>query len=304
MLAARAGPCVIAGTPPRAEKLLPSSTNGLGPRGSGAPEIAWWQRWKAVDQRVARVEREGVADEHPVAVDRRAACRRRGGRAGPEVALDGVRIGPGQPSAGAFEPGLLGILIEDLARVDLADEDARRPADRMSRRAASSSSSRPSRATSSAAAAITLGSSGGPHDLVDRRSFAADDGLPRGRAPSGDRQDVAKRLGEQDGVAADALADQACRAGGRRPTGPRAGRGPSAGPTRPTGAPASRSARTASTAAAIPAFMSDAPLPVSRPSSTAAARTAGGPCRGGRRTGASGPGRPLSKRTATAGAVG
>ena len=42
------------------------------------------------------------------------------------------------------------------------------------------------------------------HDLVDRRSLAADDDLPGGRASAGDRQHVAKRLGEQHGVAADA----------------------------------------------------------------------------------------------------
>ena len=108
----------------------------------------------------------------------------------------------------------------------------------------------------------------GSHDLVDRRPCAADDGLPGGRAPAGDRQDVAKRLGEQDGVADDGRRGSAGRAGGRRPRGPRAGRGRSAGPSRRASAPASRSAQDASTAAAMPPFMSEAPLPVSWPSST------------------------------------
>ena len=48
---------------------------------------------------------------------------------------------------------------------------------------------------------------GGPHDLVDRRALAADDDLPGRRAPAGDRQDVAERLGEQDGIAAMPVAD-------------------------------------------------------------------------------------------------
>ena len=46
------------------------------------------------------------------------------------------------------------------------------------------------------------------HDFVDRRPFAADGGFPGGRASPGDRQDVAKRLGQEHGVAAHALANK------------------------------------------------------------------------------------------------
>ena len=44
MLPAARGPWVIAATPANAAKLLPSSTNGLGPVGSRDPEVASWQR--------------------------------------------------------------------------------------------------------------------------------------------------------------------------------------------------------------------------------------------------------------------
>ena len=41
------------------------------------------------------------------------------------------RVGPRQPAPRPFEPAFLRILVEDLAAVDLADEDAGRPADRV-----------------------------------------------------------------------------------------------------------------------------------------------------------------------------
>ena len=49
---------------------------------------------------------------------------------------------------------------------------------------------------------------GGSHDLVDRRSLAANGDLPGRRAPAGDRQHVAERLGEQHGVSPVAVADE------------------------------------------------------------------------------------------------
>ena len=221
-----------------------------------------------------------------------------------EVALDGGGIGARQPAAGPLEPGLLGILVEDLAGVDLADEDARRRRRPGAACRRSSSSSRPSRATSSAAAAITLGSCGGSHDLVDRRTLAANDGLPGGRAPAGDRQHVAERLGEQDRIAADGRRESAGRAGGRRPRGPRAGRAPSTGPSRPAaprrrGGPGPPRPRRR-----CPPFMSEAPLPVSRPSSTRGGTNGRWTVSRWPSNWSVGPGRPLSNRIETAGAVG
>ncbi len=43
---------------------------------------------------------------------------------------------------------------------------------------------------------------------MDRRSFAADDRLPRRRASAGDRQYVTHRLGEEDGIAVQTIANQ------------------------------------------------------------------------------------------------
>src|SRR5262249_38831685 len=79
-------------------------------------------------QWICRIERECITDEHSLAGNVRA--RGAGGlhEQGAEVALDGVRIGARQPAPRSFEPGFLWVLIEDLARMDLSDEDAGRPA--------------------------------------------------------------------------------------------------------------------------------------------------------------------------------
>ena len=186
--------------------------------------------------------------------------------------------------------------------MDLADEDAGRPADWVGRCAEV--------VVEPAESRDQLGGGGdhaglvrGTHDLVDRRSLAANGGLPGRRAPAGDRQHVAERLGEQHGVAAVAVADELIELAAVAPGGfvqvvgrqqDRAGRQH----------PASRSARTASTAAAIPAFMSDAPLPVIRPSWISGGMN--GKCTVSRwpSNWRVGPGRPLSSRIETAGAVG
>ena len=59
--------------------------------------------------------------------------------------------------------------------------------------------------------------------------------LPGRPTPADDRQEVAERLGQQDGVADVARRRSAGRAAGRRPRGPRAGRGRSAGRARRQG---------------------------------------------------------------------
>ena len=81
-----------------------------------------------------------------------------------------------------------GILVVDLAAVDLADEDAGRPADRVGAARRARSSSRPSRATSSAPAAMTLGSSAGRMTSWTGGPARRMRDLPGGRAPAGDRQ--------------------------------------------------------------------------------------------------------------------
>ena len=69
------------------------------------------------------------------------------------------RAGAGQPAARAFQPALLRILVEDLAAVDLADEHALRPGQRVRVLAELGVELEQAR-TSSAPAAITFGSSG------------------------------------------------------------------------------------------------------------------------------------------------
>ena len=91
--------------------------------------------------------------------------------------------------------------------------------------------------------------------------------LPGRRAPPGDRQHVAERLGQEHGVTVQPLADELIELAAIAPGGLVQVVGGQQDGARPPEQPESRSARRASTAAAIPPFMSEAPLPVSRPSS-------------------------------------
>ena len=141
------GPCVIAGTPASAQKLLPSSHERLGARSAAAGRRSPRRRcWKSATNGIALVEQEGVADR---AAARRSivvpVSRASSSSSCAELALDVGAVGPRQPAARAFEPALLRILVEDLAAVDLADEDARRPGQRIGvlRRARSSQAPQP-----------------------------------------------------------------------------------------------------------------------------------------------------------------
>ena len=147
----------------------------------------------------------------------------------------------------------------------------------------------PSRATSSATAVITLGSLLRSHDLVDRRPLSTDHHLPGRTAAAGDRQHVAKRLGKQHGISHKAVADELVELAAVAPGGlVQVVRG--------------QEDRTGAETAGIAkcpdrfdcgghaAFHVSGAAAGEQPvvSRRAAARTAGEPCRGGRRTEASG----------------
>ena len=107
-----------------------------------------------------------------------------------------------------------------------------------------------------------------PHDFVNRRPSAADDRLPRRRTTACDREHTAERLGNEDGVAADTVANQLVELAAVAPGGFMqvvSGEQDGAGCQR---LPSRGEQSAASTAAARPPFMSEAPLPLSRPPST------------------------------------
>ena len=142
-------------------------------------------------QRVARVEGEGVADRAssrrsivvPVSAARRSS-RSRNSRSTASGSVPGSqrRVPSSQASWGYW--------LKISPRVDLADEDARRPADRVGRGG--------ELVVEPAEPRDQLGGGGdharlvgGPHHLVDRRPFAADDGLPA--SPSPGRRSAGRR---------------------------------------------------------------------------------------------------------------
>ena len=155
----------MAGTPASAQKLLPSSTNGLGPRGRAWPPTRWYAARKASTAEWAGSKVEGIADELIIAGDGclgvvRQAIKERSAELSFSTWL-GASV-PGRPAARPLEPALLRVLVEDLAAMELPDEGAGGAADRGRSGPDSSRSSRPNvEATSSAPAAMTLGSSRG-----------------------------------------------------------------------------------------------------------------------------------------------
>ena len=172
---------------------------------------------------------------------------------------------------------------------NLADEYAGGAADRVGHGRRAPGRADPSRATRSAPAAMHARLIARSHHLVDRRPIAANGDLPGGRASAGDRQHVAERLGKQNGIARipsriswlswrPSPQGASCRSWAVRSTEPavkharrRAGHGPLRRPRRPP-------FHVGRTAAGQPAVVD-----------LRTARTAGEPCRGGRRIGASGP---------------
>ncbi len=163
---------------------------------------------KRRDQSIGRIERERIADQEPVAGDARSRVGGEPVETGLKFPLDGLCVGPRQPAPGSLKPGLLGVLVIDLARVNLADEDAGRAADRMRRiaraRPRAGRAARPARRRRRSRSAPALDRmtswTGGP--------CAADHHFPGRAAAAGDRQHVAKRLREQDGIAHEAVADE------------------------------------------------------------------------------------------------
>ncbi len=177
---------------------------------------------------------------------------------------------PGSQRRVPFEPGLLGILIEDLAGVDLADEDARRIRRPGAVRFAELvvEPAEPRDQFGGGGDHARLG--GGSHDFVDRRALGGERSSFPGGASHGRRPASTSRSGSGSKTASPtvAVANHPVELTAVTPGGFVEVMGRQQGPSRMAGPPASRSARTASIAAAMPAFMSDAPLPVIWPAST------------------------------------
>ena len=207
-----------------------------------------------------------------------------------------------QPAPRPLQPALLRDTVVDFAAVDLADEHALAAGLRVGmRRQLLVQPAQPG--DQLGAGGDDVGLAGRPHDLVDRRLLAADRRLPGRGAAADDGQTVAQRLGQQHRVADAAVRDQAVELLAEPPRRlvQVVGRQQHA---RRRSAPASRSTRSASTAAAVPPFMSEAPLPVSRPPSTAGGTNGRWTVSRWPLNCSVRPGRPLSRRTTTAGAAG